>query len=268
MDSFSKRVKKIIQVYDKITNLTLTSNKFPDNVSNVKNLNCNEQVIFKLPITLNKLEQLDCTRTFIREIPLFVGLSFINCSWSSVSEIKNYPSLKTLICHDTNILSVPEINSLEYLDCSFSNVRKIKSVNLTYLDCNYCLNLNKINPMDRLRYLNCSNTYITELPKLNLKVLICYNTNITKLYDMDELETLDCSGTYIKELPYLPKLFNLTCDNTKIKSISVGSNNFNEVSICDTRIKIIQENICIDTLVYSNNIEILGNVKRKVLYHL
>lgn len=161
----------------------LINNSLPDNLLD---LECDNNIISKLPDLPNNLEWLSCYNNVLKKLPyLHDGLQYLYCDDNKLTKFPDLPeSIKEVNCDDNEIQGIIDYlpDNLEILYCSNNQIYGLP-VEL---------------PANLIK-LNCSDNNITELPDLppSLRELYCRNNpfndesikKIISFYEKDTTKT-------------------------------------------------------------------------------
>ena len=165
---------------------------------------------------------------------------------STLTDLKWFTNLKSIILRNCNIKSLEGIEHLLYLkkiDVGYNNISNLDPVsnliNLEILKCNgnNISNIDPVSSLINLEKLDCENNNISSLDPvsslINLKRLDCRDNNISSLDPVSSLinlERLNCDNNNISNLDPLSNLINLErldCDNNNISNLGPLSNLIN-----------------------------------------
>ena len=153
-------------------------NIIPETLKKLKDVSCSFSWVSQLPSDLPDLISLDCCQTSITQIPFYPLLEYLDCSLcENVTELPEFPKLKTLSAHYTSIHSVvaPKLRKLTTHELEKYPLN-LKSLNL--------VQGRQVPILPSLHHLDVSWTEISELP-----------------VELTELRTVNCRYTLISKIP-------------------------------------------------------------------
>lgn len=181
-------------------------------------------------------------------IQYFTSLTYLDCSWNSLTSLPTLPNsliyldcsynplissptlpnaLQTLYCRGNSLASLPTLpNSLITLKCSQNPITSLPILpnSLVSLECCNCYSLTSLpalpNSLTSLVCCICSLTSIPSLPS-SLTTLHCFANSIASLPALpNSISYLNCSKNSITSLPTLPNsLTYLDCSYNSLNSL-------------------------------------------------
>ena len=129
-----RRINRIIPSYNGIRYLNVSGNnlKWLPEFPLIEVLICRDNKLTELPVLLDNLLDLDCSKNPLTTLPTMRNIRCINISHTLIAEIENYPKLKELIAVETKLQEV-RILSLEKLDCTNSPITVVFDLPHAYL---------------------------------------------------------------------------------------------------------------------------------------
>lgn len=129
-----RRINRIIPSYNGIRYLNVSGNnlKWIPEFPLIEVLICRDNKLTELPVLLDNLLDLDCSKNPLTTLPTMRNIRCINISHTLIAEIENYTKLKELIAVETKLQEV-RILSLEKLDCTNSPITVVFDLPHAYL---------------------------------------------------------------------------------------------------------------------------------------
>ena len=126
-----------------------------EKLTKLVHLNCSFSKIKKIN-NKNKLTYLNCVNCKnITYVNNFILLTYLNCSYTGISDVSKLIYLKYLNCSDTNIADVSMLMELENLNCKRTKIADVSTlIKLTSLNCVKTLvqNVNMLTNLKILKY--------------------------------------------------------------------------------------------------------------------
>lgn len=130
--------------------------RLPNNLLNLKKLNCSNNELTSLPGAMTNLESLNCSNNNLTSIPNgMTNLEYINCSNNNLTSLREaQASFSRLHGAHKNELLRNFMTNVEFLDCSNNKLTSIS------------------NGMTNLKELKCSNNNLTSLSEAQTSELV------------------------------------------------------------------------------------------------